>query len=964
MKLRLSTLNIKYLRIIVISIILTITSGWFFTNFLGRVAENEFKEKVDREANLTVSSLNEQLGAVENAANALSQAEQLVAVLSSGGPVDLERANRLLDRVNSSLKLSVCYLLDRNGLTVASSNRNEKTGFVGKSFASRPFFIGAMTGRLTSYFALGLITHERGYFAAAPVIDSRGTITGVVVVKRNIAPIGEFFRKYTHAFLVSPDGIIFVSSKEDYLYRSLWPVHEGRRSNLVASQQFGNITFEPLLASEPRTGTYVRFENEEHYALRLPFGSHGWSLVLLDDPHIILTYRLFGIVLTIVFVLLLLLFFNVLLYKDKSLETTQDLLKSRDDWKRTFDTVPDLIAIIGADYRITSMNRAMAVQLGISQEEAVGRHCYELLHGSQEPTSTCPHRRMLDSWNIESEILFDKNLNGHFIVTAAPILNKDGMIESSVHVMHDVSELKQVEAYLRKTELQLSNAMSLAELFDWEYDVAGGFFVFNDRYYTLHGTTSELEGGNLMSAEAFAHKFVHPDNVHTVGEEIAKALATTDRDYHSQLEVRILRRDGEVRQLSVHIGISQNAAGGTIRLHGANQDITARKQMELKLKKATAAAEENAQRLEFVLEGSNDASWEWDLITNQGILNARYYEMIEYSPGEVDSTFEFFLQTIHPDDVADVQMRVKENLEGTTAEYQAHYRMVTKSGKIKDVMGRGKVVRHDEDGRPIKMAGLITDVSEMKRLSDEVNRISNLESIGLLSGGLSHDFNNVLNIIYGNITFVKMLAEGNAALVEPLTDAEEACERAKELGTRLQAFSQGDTPFRESIVLSALIEDAAGVLFKGSQISHILFAADDIHELEADPRQIRQLFENLLTNAKDAMPGGGTVTIGIENCEVDGRKGLSLRSGPHVCITIQDDGTGIPEVNLQKIFAPYFSTKDTYSQRGMGLGLSICHAIMKRHNGQISVESSVGIGTRVTLYLPALVEEKQLTPEG
>ena len=353
---------------------------------------------------------------------------------------------------------------------------------------------------------------------------------------------------------------------------------------------------------------------------------------------------------------------------------------------------------------------------------------------------------------------------------------------------------------------------------------------------------------------------------------------------------------------------------------------------------------------------SNDATWEWDLITNQGILNNRYYEMIEFTPGEVDSTFEFFLKTIHPDDVADVQRRVQDNLDGKTNGYEAHYRLVAKSGKIKNVMGRGKIVKYDEDGRPLTMAGAVTDVSEMKRLNDEVNRANNLESIGLLSGGLAHDFNNVLNIIYGNITFVKMLAEGNAAFVEPLTDAEEACERAKELGFRLQAFSQGCTPFRESIALTAMIEVAAGVLFNGSHIVHSISAADDLLPLEADPRQIRQLFENLLANAKDAMPDGGTIRIEIENCEVDAQKGLSLRSGLYLCITIQDCGSGITEVNLPKIFDPYFSTKDTYSQRGMGLGLSICHAIMKRHNGQISVESSVGIGTRVALYLPASVE--------
>jgi PAS domain S-box-containing protein len=822
MKSRLSAQNNKYLTTFVIAIILTIISGWLLTNLLGRVAENEFKEKVDREANLTVSFLHEQLGDVENAANVLSQSEEFDAGLFSGGPVDLERANRLLDRVNSSMKLSVCYLLDRNGLAVASSNRKEKTSFVGKSYAFRPFFSEALAGRLTTYFALGLITRERGYFAAAPVVGSSGTITGVVVVKRNIALVGEFFRKYTHASLVSPDGIIFISSNRDHLYRSLWPVDEERRSKLLSSQQFGNITFDPLLASEPRTGTYVRYDNEKHYVIRLPFGSDGWSLVLFDDPHIVSTYRLFGIVLTVVFGLLLLLFYSLLLYKNRSLEAARDLLKSKDDWKRTFDAVPDLIAIIDANCHITSINRAMAERLSISKQDVIGRHCFELLHGSQEPPPSCPHQKMILSGKIESDALFSINLDGYFNVTAAPILAKDGTIESSVYVMHDISDLKKLEQ----------------------------------------------------------------------------------------------------------------------------------------------SQKEYAQRLEFVLEGSSDATWEWDMITSQGFLNTRFYEMIEYTPGEVDITFAFFLKTIHPDDVADVQRRVQDYLEGKTDRYEAHYRMVTKSGKLKNVMGRGKIVRYDEGGRPLKMAGVITDVSEMKRLSDEVNRISNLESIGLLSGGLAHDFNNVLNIIYGNISFVKMLAEGNATFVEPLTDAEEACERAKELGIRLQAFSRGSVPFREPIALPALIEDAAGALFKGSHISHSIIEADDVLPVEADSRQIRQVFENLLANAKEAMPDGGTVKIDIENCAINGREGLYLGSGSYIRIALEDDGKGISVENLPKIFDPYFSTKDTYSQRGMGLGLSICHAIMKRHNGQISVASTVEAGTTVTLYLPASVEENHLTPEG
>lgn len=696
----------KSLGLFILAIILTVAAGWFFTDFLGKVAEKEFKLDTGLKASRTSSFLQDNLEDVTNAAKSLGPADAIVAALASGSPADLERANRLLDRIKDNFEMTICYLLDENGLTVASTDRNEKNNFVGQSFAHRPYFIGAMEGRLTTYFALGKVSRERGYFAAVPVVGNRGTITGVVVIKRNIAPVEEFFKKDPHVYLVSPEGIIFISSRKEHLYRSLWPVTEKQRRELLASGQFGSLTFAPLLETEPRTGTYVRFGNESQYVQRLPFGSEGWTLVMIEHPRIVASYRLFGMILTAVFTLLLLLFFFVLQYKNKSLEMARDLLKAKDDLQR-------------------------------SQKEY-------------------------------------------------------------------------------------------------------------------------------------------------------------------------------------------------------------------------------AQRLEFVLAGSNDATWEWDLITNQGILNKRYYEMTGYSPGEVNVDFEFFLSTIHPEDVADVQRRVQDSLDGKTNEYEAHYRMVTKSG-TKNVMGRGKVVSFDEDGRPLKMAGVITDVSEMKRLGEEVNRINNLESIGLLAGGLAHDFNNVLNVIYGNISFAKMLVGGNTEIVESLTDAEVACERARELGQRLRALSLGNSPAREAISLSAFIEQVVETLFKGSDILPTIVMADDLFPVEADPRQIRQVFENLLTNAKEAMVHSGTVTVNIENYVADRKNILPIASGSYLRIAIKDSGKGIPEENLPKIFDPYFSTKDTYSQKGLGLGLSICHAILKRHNGHLVVESIAGIGTNVTVYLPASQGEAKLT---
>ena len=293
-------------------------------------------------------------------------------------------------------------------------------------------------------------------------------------------------------------------------------------------------------------------------------------------------------------------------------------------------------------------------------------------------------------------------------------------------------------------------------------------------------------------------------------------------------------------------------------------------------------------------------------------------------------------------------------------EEKSREELALKDGRVFD---RFSAPMEGVDGKYYGRVWNFRDITEQKRHSEEVNRVRNLESIGLLAGGLAHDFNNVLSIICGNISYIKMLAAKDSAIIEPLTDAEEACVHARKFGIQLQAMSQASAPAKEPVELYDVIEAVAGTLFKGSAIAYSIVAAEDTQPIEADPRQIRQVFEILLTNAIESMTNGGKAEIAIDNYAAGGEDGLLPGSGRFVRVTIQDNGKGIPEEHLAKIFDPYFSTKDIYSQRGMGLGLSICHAILKKHNGHIFVESKAGAGTGVSVYLPASGQETESLPE-
>lgn len=146
--------------------------------------------------------------------------------------------------------------------------------------------------------------------------------------------------------------------------------------------------------------------------------------------------------------------------------------------------------------------------------------------------------------------------------------------------MRDISRMKAVEEELEKNRKQLADAMDLAELVNWEYHVSTGLFTFDDRFYALYGTSAEREGGTRMSIDTYAREFVHPDDRHVVAEEAQKAVETTDPQYVSYLDHRIVRRDGEVRYITVRIAVEKDDEGRTVRIHGANQDITERKRAE------------------------------------------------------------------------------------------------------------------------------------------------------------------------------------------------------------------------------------------------------------------------------------------------------------------------------------------------------------------------------------------------
>ncbi len=262
-----------------------------------------------------------------------------------------------------------------------------------------------------------------------------------------------------------------------------------------------------------------------------------------------------------------------------------------------------------------------------------------------------------------------------------------------------------------------------------------------------------------------------------------------------------------------------------------------------------------------------------------------------------------------------------------------------------------------DSGSPIREPGgavigvvlVFRDVTEEYRLQNEAVKAEKLESIGILAGGMAHDFNNILAGIMGNISIAKMTLEDPGKVTARLLEAEHALIRAKALTKQILVFSKGGVPIRRTASLKELLPDWAAFALRGSNVQCRCQVEQCLWLVDIDEGQISQVFHNLLINANQAMPDGGTVSIEASNCIETGENRLPLEPGRYVRISVRDQGIGIAPSHLKKIFDPYFTTK----VKGTGLGLATSHATVNRHGGHITVESKVGQGTAFQVFLPA-----------
>jgi PAS domain S-box-containing protein len=370
-------------------------------------------------------------------------------------------------------------------------------------------------------------------------------------------------------------------------------------------------------------------------------------------------------------------------------------------------------------------------------------------------------------------------------------------------------------------------------------------------------------------------------------------------------------------------------------------------QLEERVIERTRQVQESEENFRSLAENANDGIGvtkgdNGDIV----YTNMRLSEMTGYRVDEMLK--KSFKDLVVSDQLPFDSELYKQVLEGVLISKQRETAICQKGGNILPIeLTASRTLWH---GNPAVIT-IIRDITERKKREEEFIRITKIETLSIIAGGIVHDLNNIMTSVTGNAYLAKKFLKPEDKAHEFLGNIEKATVRTKELTQKLLTFTKEKPPIKKVISLSTLIRDSLSLTLAGSHIKCDFFIAGDLYPLEADEGQMGQVFDNLIINAKQAMPEGGLMRVSAENISLGVETDLPLKYGGYVKIIIQDTGVGISKENIKKIFDPYFTTKE----KGSGLGLATVYSIIKNHNGYISAGSEVGVGTTFSIYLPATI---------
>ena len=508
----------------------------------------------------------------------------------------------------------------------------------------------------------------------------------------------------------------------------------------------------------------------------------------------------------------------------------------------------------------------------------------------------------------------------------------------------EIIERKKAEEALRKSETLLTATQQLAKVGGWEFDVKSQTMFWTEETYRIHDFQRYEVDPSSPDYIELSLKCYDPEARPTILGAFRRCI---EKGQAYDLEFPFTTAIGHRKWIRT---VAEPVLEGDriVKVIGNIMDITVHKL-------AKDALRESEEKYREFVEGTDDLVTRVDFEGRLIYANHMAEKILGVSMDNCIgiSAFDF----IHSDDKERTASAFAGWIRDQKRSITFENRQVNQTtGDVRHMLWTINL-HYDENWEITGINSVGRDLTNYKKMEGEILKAKKLESVGVLAGGIAHDFNNLLTSVVGYISLARIDMKPGSKTFQNLVKAEKVSIQTKELTARLITFSEGGGPVKEIVSIGNLIKNSVDSSLKGSDINAGFSIPDDISPVEVDEDQMKQAIHNIITNAREAMAGQGTINVSCENVNIGEKDPLTLKNGKYVKISIEDQGPGIPDENLGKIFDPYFSTKDMGTQKGVGLGLAVSDSIVKKHNGLITVESELGTGTIFSIYLPASEKE-------
>jgi len=435
-------------------------------------------------------------------------------------------------------------------------------------------------------------------------------------------------------------------------------------------------------------------------------------------------------------------------------------------------------------------------------------------------------------------------------------------------------------------------------------------------------------------------------------EEPERELRTAAEEGRASDDRWLVRKDGSRFWATGITARISDRAGSLVGFSKVFRDLTEEKAAQDRLR-------ESEDRLRVAMQAARIGIWRWHLPSNSQRVDGSMARMLGLGDGEVIESYEKFREHIHPEDRERVDAAFGSAAENG-GDMHVEFRVVWPDGSIRWLSDHGEVVR-DAAGVPEYLTGAAVDVTERKTAEERLIQAQRMDAVGRLAGGVAHEINNMLTVILGFSNLLLDTLEDPARAAD-VRQMHRAASRAATITHQLLAFSRRQQLRPEVLDPTQLVRTAENMLRRvlGEDKVVVLDLATDVARVRADPGQLEQVLLNLTLNARDAMPPGGTFSIGVRNVTLPSRDAGSgsedaLLPGSYVQITVTDNGHGMDAATRARVFEPFFTTKPV--GQGSGLGLATVFGIVRQSGGSVRLRSNPGEGTTFEIYLPQVLAD-------